>query len=400
MKKGEKNVFSAIRKRNPITQGEEIIYIDPEEQKIFVDLEKRTDFDALRLQRLSNMPDLTRKEHSPVQIIINAILALPLFHNFDVATIPETIITKHNFDLFDFPDNHPARKKTDTYFITEDRLLRTHTTSMWLYYLSDKEALKKMEEKGHAGLLAYGKVYRKDEIDRKHFPVFHQLDGLYLVRKSEKIITLSDLQKVLSTIVNTVFGKDVESRFLDDTFPYTDPSTQIEVKFGNDWLELLGAGVVKGSTLEKLGIDPKIWNGWAFGFGVERLAMKKMNITDIRVLWSDDPRVTEQFKNINSTYKDVSKYPQITRDISFVVNKDIVPNRFYEIVRELGGDLVEEVTKIDEYENEAKLGVGKKSYTFRTIYRSFERTLTNEEINRVHKKIEECVKKELDAVVR
>lgn len=382
------------------TGGEAIRYQDPEERKILDELGTQTDFDALRLKRLLALPDLTRKPNSPAKFLTDAVLRVPEFRGFDVAEIPETITAHHAFDLFDFPKDHPSRRPTDTYFLTSERILRTHTTSMWFYYLADPHSRAKLESQGWAGLLAHGKVYRKDEIDRKHFPVFHQVDGLYLVKRSEKVIELTDLQDVLAAVVKAIFGEKAEWRFLEDTFPFTDPSTQIEVKFGNDWIELVGSGVVRSSTLEHLGIDPKVWNGWAFGFGVERLAMRKMEIPDIRILWSEDLRITGQFTSIESRYKAVSKYPEITRDISFVVPKEIVPNRFYEIVREVGENLVEEVKMIDEYENEAKLGKGMKSYAFRTIYRSFERTLTNDEVNTIHHGVEELVKRELRAVVR
>jgi phenylalanyl-tRNA synthetase alpha chain len=279
---------------------------------------------------------------------------------------------------------------------------------MWLYYLTDPKILKKLGEKGFVGELSFGKVYRKDEIDRKHFPVFHQIDGLYLVKRSEKVIELKDLQNVLAEIVKGVFSPQIEYRFLDDAFPFTDPSTQIEIKFpapegsgrGNDWLEVVGAGIVRKSTLEHLGVDPKVYNGWAFGFGVERLAMLRAKIPDIRVLWSEDKRITSQFTGFDSTYKEISKYPSIIRDISFIVSKEVAPNRFYEIVRELGGDLVEEVGMTDEYENDVKLGKDKKSYTFRIVYRSFERTLTNDEVNEIHKKIEALTTQDLKAVIR
>lgn len=382
------------------TGGEAVLYHDPEEAPILAALEERTDFEAMRLKRLMALPDLTRKENSPVKFLVDALLTIPAFRGFDVAQIPETITVRKAFDLFDFPENHPSRRETDTYFVGLERILRTHTTSMWLYYLHDPKTLQKLEEEGSVGLLAYGKVYRKDEIDRKHFPVFHQIDGLFLQKREKKTITLQDLQDVLAQVVRAAFGDAIEWRFLDDAFPFTDPSTQVEVKFNNDWLEVVGAGLVRGSVLQKLGVDPKIYNGWAFGFGVDRLAMMKMGIPDIRVLWSDDPRITKQFTSIDSTYSEVSKYPSIVRDISFVVPKEVVPNRFYEIVREVGGNLVEEVKLIDEYENEAKLGVGKKSYTFRTTYRSFERTLTNEEVNDIHHRVEELVREELGAVVR
>lgn len=382
------------------TGGRTIRYSDPEEAAVLAALEKRNDFEAQRLTRLLALPDLTRKANSPLKFVIDRILPLPVMKGLDVVTIPETISVYNSFDLFDFPPNHPARKETDTYFISPDRVLRTHTTSMWFYYLTDPINVKKLKEQGWVGLTSYGKVYRKDEIDRKHFPVFHQIDGLYIGERKKKEMQLSDLQDVLSQLVKGVLGEKVEYRFLDDTFPYTDPSTQIEVRFGDDWIELLGAGIPRGSTLKKLGLDPNVYTGWAFGSGVERLAMPKMKIPDIRILWSDDPRITSQFTSLESVYKEVSKYPSIIRDISFVVPREIVPNRFYEIVREVGGNLVEEVKLIDEYENEAKLGAGKKSYTFRTIYRSFERTLTNEEVNAMHHKVEELVKGELKAVVR
>jgi len=403
------NQFSrGPEKTNALTHGEDIVYGDEAEKADLKSLEARTDFDALRLKRLLSLPDLTRKENSPIKFVIDKILSLPLFSGFDVVKIPETIRVREAFDLFDFPADHPSRRPTDTYFISSDRILRTHTTSMWLYYLTDPKILKKLGEKGFVGELSFGKVYRKDEIDRKHFPVFHQIDGLYLVKRSEKVIELKDLQNVLAEIVKGVFSPQIEYRFLDDAFPFTDPSTQIEIKFpapegsgrGNDWLEVVGAGIVRKSTLEHLGVDPKVYNGWAFGFGVERLAMLRAKIPDIRVLWSEDKRITSQFTGFDSTYKEISKYPSIIRDISFIVSKEVAPNRFYEIVRELGGDLVEEVGMTDEYENDVKLGKDKKSYTFRIVYRSFERTLTNDEVNEIHKKIEALTTQDLKAVIR
>ncbi|MST04157.1 MAG: hypothetical protein EXS49_01135, partial [Candidatus Pacebacteria bacterium] len=119
-----------------------------------------------------------------------------------------------------------------------------------------------------------------------------------------------------------------------------------------------------------------------------------------RVLWSEDERITKQFKNINSIYEEVSKYPEIIRDISFIVDKNTSLNGFYEIVRHCAGDLAEEVKLIDQFENAKKFGENKKSYTFRVVYRSHERTLTNEEVNVIHKKVEEMTVKDLGAVIR
>ena len=125
-----------------------------------------------------------------------------------------------------------------------------------------------------------------------------------------------------------------------------------------------------------------------------------MGIPDIRILWSDNPRIAGQFKDINSKYKEISKYPKTSRDISFVIDKNINLNNYYEIVRDFADDLIEEVKLIDEYENENKFGKDKKSYTFRIVYRSFERTLTNEEINKIQEKIREKTEKDLSAVLR
>ena len=125
-----------------------------------------------------------------------------------------------------------------------------------------------------------------------------------------------------------------------------------------------------------------------------------MGIPDIRILWSNDPRITSQFNDINSRYKEVSKYPQISRDISFVIDKNINLNNYYEIVRDYAENLIEEVKLIDEYEDSEKFGKDKKSYTFRINYRSPERTLTNEEINKIQAKIREKTQQDLNAVLR
>jgi len=128
--------------------------------------------------------------------------------------------------------------------------------------------------------------------------------------------------------------------------------------------------------------------------------MIKMEINDIRILWSDDPRITNQFKDINSKFKEVSKFPATARDISFIIDKNVNLNNYYEIVRDYSKNLIEEVKLLDEYENEEKFGKGKKSYTFRIIYRSAERTLTNEEINKIQEEIRKKTEENLEATLR
>jgi len=270
---------------------------------------------------------------------------------------------------------------------------------MWPYYL-DAANKKKLETEGELGALCYGKVYRKDEIDRSHYPVFHQVDGLYLCRAAEKIIGIPELTEVLVDIVKNIYGPEIEYKISEDTFPFTNPSIQIAIKWGDQFLEVVGAGKVHTTVLKNLGIDPETHNGWAFGFGLERLAMIKMGIPDIRIFWSNDKRILSQFKNLDSVFREVSKYPLISRDISFVVAKETSLNNYYEIIRACAGDLVEEVSLLDKYENVEKFGSGKISYTFRIVYRSHERTLTNEEINKIQAQIESRTKEELKAVVR
>ncbi len=373
---------------------------DSKEAVLIRELDGKNDVKSERIKRLLALPDLTKKENSPIKILAKTITNLPRFADFDLLDIPKIVTVKDNFDLLNTPKDHPSRRESDTYYLDKDHILRTQMTVMWPYYLRDKSVLEKLEKEGQIMALAPGIVFRKDEIDRKHFPAFHQIDGLLICRKDKKIITLDDLKEVEVEMTKAIFGQDVEFRFLVDSFPFTDPSVQIEIKFNNDWLEVVGSGLVHSEVLKNLGLDPEVYNGWAFGFGIERLAMVKFGIPDIRVFWSSDPRITSQFKDINSKYKEVSKYPEISRDISFIIDKNINLNNYYEIVRDFAENLIEEVKLIDEYESAEKFGEDKKSYTFRIVYRSPERTLTNEEVNKIQEEIIEKTKADLNAVVR
>lgn len=381
-------------------QREYISVSDSHADGLLTAIRQNDDVKSLRMRRLLDLPDLSRNNGSPIKYIVDAILAMNRFADFDVITVPEIVSVRNIFDLLNAPADHPSRQETDTYYADADHVLRTQTTVMWPFYLQRETARAQLENEGELGLLSFGKVFRKDEIDRSHYPVFHQVDGLYICKKTKKEIVLNDLQDVLVDIAKHIFGEKVRYQILDDTFPFTDPSTQIEIEHNGRWLEIVGAGIVHTQVLKNLNIDPEEYNGWAFGFGLERLAMIKMGIDDIRVFWSDDERITSQFKDINSTYTEVSKFPMSYRDISFIVGKDVSLNNYYEIVRECGGDLVEEVKILDTYENDEKFGADKKSYTFRIVYRSPERTLTNDEVNAIQDTIIEKTKEELGAVVR
>jgi phenylalanyl-tRNA synthetase alpha chain len=377
-----------------------IVIKDEKEDALIEELNKRNDIKAERIKKLLRLPDLTKKENSPVKILTDEIIKLPRFKNFDLLDIPRIVSVQDNFDLLNTPKDHPSRRETDTYYITDKDILRTQMTVMWPYYLKDQEVLLKLETQGHIEALAPGIVFRKDEIDRKHFPAFHQIDFLYICRKEQKIITQKDLEDVQSDSVKAIFGQSVEYRFLVDSFPFTDPSVQLELKFNEQWMEVTGAGLVHTQCLKNFGLDYKIYNGWAFSFGVERLAMVKMGISDIRIFWSEDKRITSQFQNLDSQYKEVSKFPMTSRDISFIIDKNINLNNYYEIVRDYAENLIEEVKLLDKYKDKEKFGEDKISYTFRIIYRSPERTLTSKEINEIQEKIREKTRQELNAILR
>ncbi len=356
------------------------------EQKLRQELTKREDFEAKRMQRYLDMPDLSRTPGSPIKEVVDRILASEYFKSLDVIHIPEIVPADISFDLFDFPADHPARSKSDTYYVDEENILRTHTTVMWYYFLHQEEIKKRMTAGEPVGCFSFGKVYRKDEIDRKHMNVFHQIDGWYLAPKSEKVIDQTDLEEALGNIAKAVFGPEVKYRLNPDTFPYTDPSLEMEVEIDGNWVEVVGCGVVKGSVLDKLGVDSSNYTGWAFGFGLERLAIVSMSLPDIRLLWSADPRVKKQLQ-LGNKFKEVSKFPPVIRDISFIVNKSFIPNDYFDLIRDIGGDLIEEVELLDKYENAEKFGPDRVSYTYRVTYRSPERTLEAKEVDPLQQKL-------------
>ncbi|MDP2735937.1 MAG: hypothetical protein Q8P12_07080, partial [bacterium] len=355
-------------------------------QKIRASLEKKGDPEALRMLRFLRMGDLSRTPGNPIAELVSRILKMPSFASFDTIKVPEIVPVDMSFDLFNFPPDHPARSASDSYFPEDGYVLRTHTTVMWYYYVKQPAIQERLRQQLPVACLAFGKVYRKDEIDRKHMNVFHQMDGWYLVPKSQKTITVKDLEGVLAEIAQALFGKDIKYRFNQDSFPYTDPSVEMEIDQDGKWIEVLGSGIVRPEVLEKLGVDSRIYNGWAFGFGLERLAILSMNLPDIRLLWSQDPRVQSQL-TLGKAYVPVSKYPPVVRDISFVVGKGFVPNNYFDLIRDIGGDLVEEVQLLDTYEDKEKFGLDKVSYTYRVVYRSNERTLVSKEVDALQEKL-------------
>ncbi len=375
-----------------------------EEARLRAELEARSDVDALRMKRYLAMPDLSRTPGSPLHEIVERVKALPVFKGFDDIEIPEIVPASISFDLFDFPPTHPARSTSDTYYVDEKNILRTHDTVFWYYYLNHPEIKERIARGEPLGALCYGKVYRKDEIDRRHMNIFHQMGGWYIAPTSQPL-DVEDLKTALSQVVRSVFGDDTKFRFNPDVFPYTDPSLEVEVGVtgaaaraaGSEWIEILGGGMPKASVLEKMGVTG--YHGWAFGFGLERLAIIGTEVPDIRLFWSDDERVKKQLK-LGQKFVEVSKYPPVVRDISFVVKKGFVPNNYFDLVRDIFGDLAEQVELIDTYENAEKLGQDNVSYAYRLTYRSLDRTLTNEKVNALHAKLEAATVQNFAAVIR
>lgn len=373
------------------------IKISPEEEnKLRLELETRHDPEAERMKRFLAMPDLSRTEGSPLKEIVTRASKVKSLEGFDVIEIPEIVSTHVLFDLFNMPPEHPARSKSDTYYVDDEHVLRTHDTVFWYYYLNHPDIKKRIENKETLGVICYGKVYRKDEIDRKHMNVFHQFGGLYIAPDDKQTITPDDLKNTLSEIAHSVFG-DVNFRFYEHDFPYTDPSFEMEAEINGQWIEMLGSGMARKSVLANMGLTG--YHGWAFGFGLERLAMVNMDLPDIRLLWSTDERVKKQLQ-LDTKFKEVSKYPPIVRDISFIVNKDFVPNNYFDLIRDIGGDLVEEVQLLDKYENAEKFGADKISYTYRITYRSIDRTLETSEVEPLQQEVYDRTKKEFNAEVR
>ena len=307
--------------------------------------------------------DLHRQAHHPVSVIKNLILGYfkgrAEFSIFE--DLPSTVSVRDNFDLLRIPVDHPSRSRSDTYYVDEDRVLRTHTSA------HQNELLAK----GYRSFLVTGDVYRRDEVDRFHYPVFHQMEGVHVV--AEGVDPEEDLKETLSGLVRSIFpGR--EYRFNPDYFPFTEPSYEIEVKFGDRWLEILGCGVVHPEILSRHGIRDR---AWAFGFGLERWAMTLFEIPDIRLFWSSDPRFLSQFREGQITpFKPYPVLESISRDISFwIAETDITKDRgdagifkwnrandFYEVVRETFGDNVERVSLHDMFYHEKK---GRYSHTFR-----------------------------------
>jgi phenylalanyl-tRNA synthetase alpha chain len=303
------------------------------------------------------------------------------FKKFD--DLSPIVKIEENFDKLLIPKDHPARSVSDTYYKDENHVLRTHTSA----HQND------LLIAGNNKFLVTGDVYRKDDIDASHYPVFHQMEGVSVMEDGQN--AEEELKSVLSGLIDVLFP-GCEYRFNEDYFPFTHPSFEVEVMFQGKWLEVLGCGIVQPKILENCNLGGK--TAWAFGLGLERLAMILFKIPDIRYFWSDDERFKNQFVTDEIIeFKPYSSYPPITRDIAFWIPEGFSQNNFSEIVRETGGDLVENVSMVDEFTHPK---TNRSSKCYRIVYRSNERTLTNDEVNEIDETIKNASIEKLSIEIR
>ena len=221
----------------------------------------------------------------PVNLTINRIIDILRNYGFETADGFEIEDEFHNFDALNIPASHPARDMHDTFYVTDNKLLRTHTSSVQIRsMLSSCPPLR---------IMTPGKVYRSDS-DPTHSPMFHQIEGLCI----DKNINFCHLKSLLSTFIIELFGRDMDIRFRPSYFPFTEPSAELDIKFNGKWLEVLGCGMVHPNVLSNVKIDSKKYSGFAFGLGIERLAMLQYGITDLRMFYESDLSFLSQFKGL------------------------------------------------------------------------------------------------------
>ncbi len=231
----------------------------------------------------------------PLKLVLDEIKQIFLNMGFSIETGPELETDYYNFEALNIPKYHPSRDLQDTLYITETLLLRTHTSPVQV------RTMERM--KPPIRMIAPGKCFRKDAIDATHYPTFHQVEGLCV----DEGISFADLKGVISAFAKRLLGEDVQIRFRPSFFPFTEPSAEYDfsctnchgkgcrVCKGSGWLEISGAGMVNPAVFEYVGYDPQKYTGYAFGMGVERIAMLKYQIDDIRIFYENDLRFLTQF---------------------------------------------------------------------------------------------------------
>ena len=232
----------------------------------------------------------------PITLVMNEMIECFTGMGFEVMQGPEVELDYYNFELMNIPKNHPARDAQDTLYIDDNVVLRTHTSPM--------QARVMLSRKPPIRIVCPGRVYRADELDATHSPVFHQMEGLVV----DEHISMADLRGTLSAFAKHVFGQDVNIRFRPSFFPFTEPSAEVDLTCsackgtgckvckGTGWIEILGSGMVNPKVLEMCGIDSQKYSGFAFGIGLDRIAMGRYGIPDLRLLFEGDARLLGQLR--------------------------------------------------------------------------------------------------------
>ena len=233
----------------------------------------------------------------PMYLALDEIKDIFVGMGFTVLDGPEVELAELNFDRLNAEEGHPSRDWSDTFYFDEDSrvMLRSQTSPMQVRAMDSMELPIR--------IIAPGRVYRKDEVDATHSPMFHQVEGMVI----DKGVTMADLKGTLNTVVEQLYGKGTVTRFRPHHFPFTEPSCEMDVQChkcggagcptckGEGWIELLGAGMIHPNVLRMAHIDPEVYSGWAFGMGLERTAMRRFKIADLRLIFENDVRFLEQF---------------------------------------------------------------------------------------------------------
>ena len=233
----------------------------------------------------------------PMYNVLDQIKDIFIGMGFEILDGPEVEKAEYNFTKLNIDEGHPSREWTDTFYFKDDRsiLLRTQTSPMQIHAMETRPLPIR--------IVAPGRVYRKDEVDATHSPMFHQIEGMVI----DKGVTMSDLKATLNLVVEKIYGKGTVTRFRPHHFPFTEPSCELDIQChkcggkgcptckGEGWIEILGAGMIHPKVLEGCGIDTDVYSGWAFGMGLERLAMRRFKISDLRLIFENDVRFLQQF---------------------------------------------------------------------------------------------------------
>lgn len=262
------------------------------------DIKKEQIAAALKSEKIDvTMPGKTVElgHKHPISIVLDEIKEVFLGMGFDIAEGPEVELDYYNFEALNIPKNHPARDTQDTFYISDNIVLRTQTSPVQVRVMENN--------KPPIRIISPGRVYRSDTVDATHSPVFTQIEGLVV----DKGVTMADLKGTLEIVAQRLYGDGVKVRFRPHHFPFTEPSAEVDVMCfnchgegcrickGEGWIEILGAGMVHPKVLKNCNIDPEVYSGFAFGLGLERIVMRRFNIDDMRLFFENDTKFLKQF---------------------------------------------------------------------------------------------------------